>query len=274
MLALCTLVSGVASTTSRVSSDDGLTTSLERMLASPADFPVVLFEPQKCAQEEKFSALSTTSSLGNAKEPYIVYPGSYNPVHAGHTSMAKAAARFVKAARGLAGLPAVVFELSVINADKGWISEAELRQRMRQFDTTSFEAPSPSQQQAAPSPPYSVAATTMKLFVDKSHVFKSATFLVGADTAVRVLDPKYYGGVEGMVKDLRTISDNGCTFIVACRVDPAAPGGVLTLANINVPAGVEPGMFSELPEESFRRDISSTQLREDGGPEKGRRGDW
>ena len=52
----------------------------------------------------------------------------------------------------------------------------------------------------------------------------------------------------------------GTKFLVAGR---NAGGAFRTLADVDVPAGFA-SMFSEIPEEEFRRDISSTELRSPG----------
>ena len=40
--------------------------------------------------------------------------------------------------------------------------------------------------------PYAFAMTDTQLFVDKAQLFPGCTFLVGIDTAVRIVNPKYY----------------------------------------------------------------------------------
>ena len=56
----------------------------------------------------------------------------------------------------------------------------------------------------------------------------------------------------------------GARFLVAGRLvsDTNDERGVFkTLADVDIPAGFRP-MFSEIPEAEFRRDISSTELRQ------------
>ena len=64
-----------------------------------------------------------------------------------------------------------------------------------------------------------------------------------------------------MMLALAEMMAGGASFIVAGRADESA---FRTLADVDVPAGFAP-MFSGLDEGEFRRDISSTELRQSGG---------
>ena len=162
-----------------------------------------------------------------------VLPGSFNPLHEGHERLAAVAAEMLKAP--------VTFELSVINVDKPPLEEPEIRRRMAEF-----EGKGP------------VAVTRAVVFHQKARLLPGCTFVIGWDTAVRLVDPRYYGG-EGykMLMALGEISNAGCRFLVAGRSE----GGVFhTLAEIAVPEGFEE-MFTPIPEAAFRCDLSSTELR-------------
>ena len=63
-----------------------------------------------------------------------------------------------------------------------------------------------------------VALTRRALYVDKSQLFGPCDFVMGADTASRVLDAKYYGGVAGLAEALDTLRERGCGFVVAGRL--------------------------------------------------------
>lgn len=56
-------------------------------------------------------------------EGAVVLSGSFNPLHAGHIQLLSAAQQLVGSAKGL-------YELSICNADKGWISEEEVKRRV------------------------------------------------------------------------------------------------------------------------------------------------
>ena len=45
--------------------------------------------------------------------------------------------------------------------------------------------------------------------MDKSQLFGPCDFVMGADTASRVLDAKYYGGVQGLAEALDTLRSRG-----------------------------------------------------------------
>lgn len=166
--------------------------------------------------------------------PMALMPGSFNPVHAGHWALAVAAAKRLD-------LP-VAFELSIANVDKPALAVEELRQRLPQFQ---WHAP--------------VWLTRAPTFVEKARLFPRATFVVGADTAVRIVAPRYYEGAEeGMLRGLSFLRDQGCQFLVAGRVDSS--GQFIGLESIAIPNGFQQ-MFQALPSEAFRLDLSSTAIR-------------
>ena len=101
--------------------------------------------------------------------------------------------------------------------------------------------------------------TRAPTFVEKSRVFPGAFFVIGADTAVRLVMPKYYGDDEArMHAALDEIAERGCGFLVAVRKD--ASGRVMGLAGIAVPPR-HARLFTEIPEDRFRFDLSSTEIR-------------
>jgi hypothetical protein len=158
--------------------------------------------------------------------------GSFNPLHAGHERLAQAAAVML-------GQP-VSFELPVVNADKPPLSYAEIERRLAQFRGR-----------------YPVVLSREPLFVEKARLFPGCVFVLGYDTAVRLVDPRYYGGVGGRDAALAAIRARGCRFLVAGRV---VDGSFRTLDDIAVPAEFR-DIFIALPEHMFRVDLSSSQIR-------------
>jgi hypothetical protein len=87
-------------------------------------------------------------------------------------------------------------------------------------------------------------------------------FVLGWDTAVRLVAARYYGANGGdeqaMLAALEELRRLECRFIVGGR---ALDGEFKTLADIDIPEEFAP-MFEAIPETRFRSDISSTGLRE------------
>ncbi len=87
--------------------------------------------------------------------------------------------------------------------------------------------------------------------------------MIGADTAERLVARKYYGDDEVLMHAaLDEIANSGCRFLVAVRIDAAAR--VRGLGDIPVPRR-HAGLFSEIPEQRFRSDTSSSEIRARGG---------
>jgi len=172
--------------------------------------------------------------LLSAPRPLILLPGSFNPVHAGHMLLARVAEDLRQ--------QAVVFELSVTNADKPPLAGDAVRRRLAQF---AWKSP--------------VELTRAPTFVEKSRLFPRTTFVIGADTAERVVAPKYYGDDEArMHAALEEIAGSGGSFLVAVRSDAA--GRVRALGDVPVPRRYA-DLFSEIPELRFRVDTSSSEIR-------------
>ena len=165
--------------------------------------------------------------------PGALLPGSFSPLHHGHRGLAEIAV-------AVSGLE-VGFELSVTNVDKPPLEESEILKRLAQF-----------------APEEAVVLTTAETFFKKVRLFPGRTFVVGWDTAIRLVAPRYYGDdVDQMMVALAEMLAAGTRFLVAGREDQ---GTFKTLADVTVPGGFE-GLFKDVPEGQFREDISSTQLR-------------
>jgi hypothetical protein len=93
-------------------------------------------------------------------------------------------------------------------------------------------------------------------------LFPGTTFVIGADTAERLIAPKYYGDDEvRMHVAIEEIAHAGCSFLVAVRID--VTGRVRALNDISVPRRYA-DLFTEIPEHRFRIDTSSSEIRARG----------
>ena len=186
---------------------------------------------------DRVTAQPDGQMLLSAPRPLMLLPGSFNPVHAGHMLLARVAEELRQ--------QPMAFELSVTNVDKPPLAGETVRRRLGQF---AWKSP--------------VELTRAPTFVEKSRLFPSTTFVIGADTAERVVAPKYYGNDElRMHAALEKIAGSGSSFLVAVRSDAA--GRVRALNDIPVPRRYA-DLFSEIPEHRFRFDASSSEIRARG----------
>lgn len=170
----------------------------------------------------------------SAPPPPMLFPGSFNPMHEGHVSLARVA-------EDLRQQP-LTFEISVTNVDKPPLAAETVRYRLTQFV---WKSP--------------VELTRAPTFLEKSRLFPGTTFVIGADTAERLVAPKYYGDDEDQMHlALEEIAQAGGSFLVAVRIDAA--GRVRALNDISVPRRFT-DLFVEIPEHRFRFDTSSSAIR-------------
>lgn len=171
-----------------------------------------------------------------AEHPVVgaILSGSFNPLHAGHERLAQAAAAAL-------GLP-VTFEIPVQIVDKAPLSYAEIERRLAQFRWR-----------------HPVALSRERLFVDKATLYPGCVFIIGYDTAERLIELRFYQN-DPQARDaaFAHIRAHGCRFLVAGRLDD---GVFRTLRDLELPAGARELMI-ELPEALFRVDVSSTSIRQ------------
>ncbi len=190
--------------------------------------------------EEK-ALLARRVSLGTATpviwqlepplKPAGLLAGSFNPLHDGHREL-------VRVAEQRLGGP-VDFEMSCVNVDKPPLDFLTIESRCRQF----IDRP--------------VVLTHAPTFVLKSRLFPNTAFVIGIDTAERIVQSKYYGGEAEMLAALSEIRSLGGRFLVAGRLDRKS---FQTLRDLGLPPSLR-DLFDEISEAEFRSDLSSTELR-------------
>lgn len=197
----------------------------------------------------------------------IVFPGSFNPVHEGHVELAKAAMEETDSKMAF-------FEISITNADKPALSLDEVTKRLEKF----LDIPTLHEEENASILSHcrwGVLMTNAPLFKQKVDILqplhvsrtdnqpKPLPFVIGTDTLVRLVNPKYYNdSYEQMVAALEGMA---CNFVVGGRLEQK-----------KVDDGIRPVFVSgedeieKLPDSirskftaltDFRVDISSSEIR-------------
>lgn len=171
--------------------------------------------------------------------PQIVFPGSFNPPHVGHHRMAQVAAEQTG--------EDVVYELSMTNVDKPPLDYMEIARRFQLLQALDSRAV--------------LLLTDALTFRAKSELFPGCTFVVGADTMLRIADARYYAGDRASYDEaVREIAERGCRFLVFGR---QVDGRFRVLSDLSIPAHLR-DLCDEVDAKEFRQDISSSGIRRHG----------
>ena len=174
--------------------------------------------------------------IADGKYSGVILPGSFNPLHKGHSKLKK----YIIQNYDLE----FAFEISISNVDKPDLDQKEILNRLNQFG-----------------PNDNVIIDKAPLFSEKSILFPQSKFLIGYDTAERLINKKYYdNNHKKMIAALEMIENNKCSFLVAGRVNN---GIFSTLNDLDLPNDFK-SLFIEIPESQFRVDESSSSVRNRG----------
>lgn len=215
----------------------------------------------------------------------LIFPGSFNPPHAGHLALANASIKTLERLEPYVHRKhndkPVLFELSLINADKPSVDPKIVVSRVKHFLELSSESNGAGGPSSLPQQ-WGVVLTRAPLFEEKLKILRSKVpddpeeggpkinFVIGTDTLVRILNPKYYldKARDSMIKSLLDLKLKRGGFIVGGRLEqsqspsshkpPRFVSGRDEL--VGLPDDVA-SIFTIMTESEFRADLSSTEIR-------------
>ena len=170
--------------------------------------------------------------LSEDVSPELIFPGAFYPYHDGHKAMKDLAEQETG--------KKIFFEICIQNVDKPPISYHQIKKTVMQFNDSE-----------------NWVLTKAGKFSEKSKLFPNSTFIIGADTLVRIMDERFYESRKEMLKELEIFNENNNHFLVFGR---EYQGKFTTLSDVQLPDNIS-ARFKGFDEEIFRKDISSTSIR-------------
>ena len=171
----------------------------------------------------------------SAPQPFVLFPGSFNPMHEGHVLLARVAEELRQ--------QPLAFEISVTNVDKPPLAGETVQTPARAIR---LEVAGRTHESA--DLPRKVALVSEARRLWSARIRRSGWLRrnIMAMTKLR------------MHVALEEIASSGSSFLVAVRIDAA--GRVRALNDIPVPRRYA-DLFTEIPEHVFRVDTSSSEIR-------------
>jgi len=125
----------------------------------------------------------------------IMVPGSFNPLHEGHIFLLDEGMKLAKTDFG-------IYELCIINADKGLLMKDEILRRLKESFLDR----------------YPVILTNATTFNEKAKLFPGVSYSIGIDTTIRLIDPIYSNNNNKlMLKNLLKMYYDSTEFYVGSR---------------------------------------------------------
>ena len=168
-------------------------------------------------------------STYEGEHPIAVFPGAFNPLHQGHRDMVAVAEAALN--------QTVHLEISIRNVDKPPIDFLTMSDRAKQID-------------------YPLIFSNAPTFIEKAEAYPGATFIVGADTMLRIADSRYYDGLD-IDTTINQMAANGTSFLVFGRV---IDNQFSELADLALPDTLM-ALCTGVSSTEFRSDISSSDMR-------------
>jgi nicotinic acid mononucleotide adenylyltransferase len=187
----------------------------------------------------------------------LIFPGSFHPPHQGHVQL-------VKESLKASDCQTAWFELSLTNADKPSLDPDDVVDRLEQFWNL----------QDMPAH-WGIVLTNAPMFKQKVDLLQplqvsrsfpggkqqqeALNFVIGTDTLVRLLNPKYYN--DSMSDMLRILQELPCHFVVGGRLAQKTdtPEFITGQSDVDELPPALHSKFTLMPD--FRVDVSSTELR-------------
>ena len=178
-------------------------------------------------------------ALAGSPPTRLILPGSFRPLHAGHRRMAELAAELV-------GEPCT-YELSLFHPAKPPLDYLSIADRVGRFAGVGGW----------------LLLTDAPTYLEKARLFPGSTFVVGHDTALRIIEPRWYGGVAGRDAMLDELEALGTRLLVFGRVDATGRFRDLDADTFDNPRVTQfvARTTRIVAETQFRSDLSSTMLR-------------